>query len=195
MKKLSAPRAVFFALICCVALGNSTAAFSAHKIKPRGPLADSVPAEIGNNAQIQPYMPQSNLIQIYESRSSCDFNGKHIHTATINAETDYNCVDYRSNNDQWRVVFGPGSEHTRIARKVFKKDHGDWIFLAEFNTYSRLASESPSGTKVRIASGGSQEQSAPQQANENQNSSPLQGIIPNNIGGIPIGGLINKLSK
>jgi hypothetical protein len=173
MKKLSAPLVLFFSLLLCLTLG-STSALSASKrsTSANARPTDVVPLEIQNNGQIRPYLPQRNLLQIYESRSSCNFDGKHA-----DERTEYGCIDYRSNDSLWRVVFGPGSQPTiSLARKVFKKDRGNWVLLAEFDNEARLVSESPSGTKVRIALGGGQNE-APQ-ANGNENASPLQGVIP-----------------
>jgi hypothetical protein len=174
MKKLSAPLVVFFSLLLCLVLG-STDALSMNKMTPRG-NGNNVAPEIQNNSQLRPYVPQRNFVQIHESNSHCDFSGNHIGGS---GRPEYNCVDYRGENGLWRVIFGPGLHHTRLARKIFKKDHGDWVLLAEFDTANQLVFESPSGTKVRIASGVPQErQDGPKQASGNENASPLQDVIP-----------------
>jgi hypothetical protein len=167
----------FTALFTTILLLGCISATPARERKERSYIRHSVgfPPELKHHGtQIQPYLPQD-LVTIRESRSFCDFNGRH--NADTHRQTEYNCIDYRGADGLWRVIFGPGSvPGTRFARKVFKKDHGDWIFLAEFDNEARLVSESPSGTKVRIALGGGQNE-APQ-ANGDENPSPLQSVIP-----------------
>jgi hypothetical protein len=64
----------------------------------------------------------------------------------------------------------------RLARKIFKQSGGNWVLLAEFDRDNQLVAESPSGTKLRISLGNDNNQNEPQQARENENSSPMRGI-------------------
>jgi hypothetical protein len=134
-----------------------------------------IPPELEMNSQIRPYLPQKNLVSLAESRSFCDFNG--VHNTDTHRQTEYNCRDYRGADGLWRVIFGPGSvSGARLARKIFKQSGGNWVLLAEFDRDNQLVAESPSGTKLRISLGNDNNQNEPQQARENENSSPMRGI-------------------
>ncbi len=147
----------------------------------------SIDGKIQNNSQLYPYISRkSSILRIDESQRYCDFNGNHNST---NVQSEYLCTDFKSKNKLWRVVFGPGVNHGTIARKVFERANNSWVMLAEFDEETKLVSESPSGTKVRIASG-YHEQDEPQQANGRENSLPIPNmpnlgtIIDNGIKGI-----------
>lgn len=199
-------RKIFSALFVAIAMLASSVAFSGGVVcQKRGPYdnhceehgqkqsasqsesgSNNAP-KVANNSQLHPYMPQRGVVEIYKSQSYCDFNGNHT---SRSIQSEYSCVDFKSKNRLWRVVFGPGINRGTIARRIFEREDNDWVMLAEFDDETRLVAESPSGTKVRLASG-TRGHNEPQQANGRGNSSPIKGIP--DVGGIPIGTILNGI--